>query len=217
MTVRHRWLVARGHHIPTMSQLDLLGAPAPALPEGVRYREGVLTEEQERRAIEAVAGLDLKPFAFRGYVGNRRTASFGWHYDFTGGGLQRTGAIPEALLPFREIAAEFSGAPAESLEHLLAIEYSPGAGIGWHRDRPQFGVVVALSLLAPCRMRFRRRTGDGWERLGQDLAPRSAYALDGPGRTLWEHSIPAVDALRYSLTFRTLNKSAAAASRRSTR
>ncbi|MDB4893394.1 MAG: alkB, partial [Gemmatimonadetes bacterium] len=30
------------------------------------------------------------------------------------------------------------------------------------------------------------------------------YVLDGPARSEWEHSIPGVDALRYSITFRNL-------------
>jgi len=188
-----------------MTRVDLLGATPPLLPEGVHYREGALTVAEERAAVAAIARLDLKPFAFRGYVGKRRTASFGWHYDFQGGGLHEAEPLPAALAPYREIAAEAAGVPAESLEHLLATEYAPGAGIGWHRDRPQFGIVSALSLLAPCRLRFRRREAGGrWQRLSLELAPRSVYVLDGPGRTDWEHSIPAVDALRYSLTFRTL-------------
>lgn len=192
----------------SFDQLDLLGfedaSPTP-LPDGVCYAADLLSAAEEEAAAAAVASLDLKPFAYRGYLGNRRTASFGWRYDFNGGGFQKGDPIPAALLPFREIAAAFADIPPESLEQLLVIEYSPGAGIGWHRDRPQFGVVVALSLLAPCRMRFRRKAGERWDRRDQILAPRSAYLLDGLGRTEWEHSIPSVDVLRYSLTFRTLS------------
>src|SRR5262249_18886235 len=116
-------------------QLDLL-APnnAPSLPDGVRYADDVLTPEQEAAAAKAIVGLDLKPFEFRGFQGNRRTASFGWHYDFNGGGLKKALEIPDALLACRDIAADFAGVPTESLAHLLAIEYSPRAGIGWHRD-----------------------------------------------------------------------------------
>jgi alkylated DNA repair dioxygenase AlkB len=192
-------------HIRSMVQLNLLGPDDCAgLPEGVRYVSNVLTTAEEQAAAAAIEALELKPFAFHGFRGNRRTASFGWHYDFQGGGLQKAAPIPEGLLPYREVAASLAGIPPESLEHLLAIEYSPGVGIGWHRDKPQFGVVAALSLLAPCRIRFRKKTATGWVRLSRELAPRSGYMLDGPGRTEWEHSIPPVDVLRYSLTFRTL-------------
>lgn len=189
-----------------MTQLSLLPeTDASSLPPGVRYAADLLTAEEERAAAAFVRRLELRPFAFRGYLGNRRTASFGWHYDFQGGGLQKAAPMPDALLPCRDLAARLAGVAPESLEHALVIEYAPGAGIGWHRDRPQFGLVAALSLLAPCRMRFRKKAGTGWERRAQRLAPRSGYVLDGPGRWDWEHSIPAVDVLRYSLTFRTMN------------
>ena len=202
---------------PTQPDLPGLEDAGARLPDGVRYVSNLLSPADECKAAAVIAALDLHPFAFRGYLGNRRTASFGWHYDFQGGGLATAAALPSALLPYRALVAEFAGLEADNLEHCLAIEYAPGAGIGWHRDRPEFGLVAALSFLAPCRMRFRRKAGEGWERTAQILEPRSAYVLDGPGRTDWEHSIPAVDALRYSLTFRTLNGSAAASSMRSKR
>ncbi|MDP3136537.1 MAG: alpha-ketoglutarate-dependent dioxygenase AlkB, partial [Burkholderiaceae bacterium] len=81
---------------------------------------------------------------------------------------------------------------------------SPGAGIGWHRDKPVYGQVIGISLLAPCVFRFRRATDNTWARINLTAAPRSVYLLSGPARTLWEHSIPPVSALRYSITFRTL-------------
>jgi alkylated DNA repair dioxygenase AlkB len=115
--------------------------------------------------------------------GKRRTVSFGWHYDFNGGGVKQAGELPAFLLPLREQAAHPAGIEPAALEHALLIEYKPGAGIGWHRDRPQFGDVIGISLLAPCR---------------------SAYLLRGPSRTEWEHSIPPLETLRYSVTFRTL-------------
>jgi alkylated DNA repair protein (DNA oxidative demethylase) len=43
------------------------------------------------------------------------------------------------------------------LVQALLIRYDPGAGIGWHRDRPLFEHVVGISLGAPATMRFRRR------------------------------------------------------------
>ena len=81
-------------------------------------------------------------------------------------------------------------------------EYAPGAGIGWHRDKPMFEDVVAISLLAPCTLRFRRARAKGWERMSVAVAPRSADLLRGPARHVWEHSVPPLEALRYSITFR---------------
>lgn len=188
-------------------QLDLLGeGPVPVLPDGVAYRSDVLSKAEEGEAVRAIEQLELTPFQYQGFTGNRRTASFGWRYDFNGGGFQKAEPLPRAFLPWRERAAALAGVEPEQLQQMLAIEYSPGAGIGWHRDRPQFGIVTALSLSSPCRMRFRRKTGEGWERLHAILEPRSGYVLAGEGREVWEHSIPAVDRLRYSLTFRTLRQ-----------
>jgi alkylated DNA repair dioxygenase AlkB len=112
--------------------------------------------------------------------------------------------MPGFLRPARDRAAALLGCAPAALPHALVTEYQPGATIGWHRDRSVFGDVVGLSLLAPARFRFRRKAGARWERRSLDLAPRSAYRLTGPARSEWEHSIPALDALRYSVTFRTL-------------
>ena len=195
--------------MPRHDQLSLFVDETPAsLPPGVSYFSDVLAPQDEERAAAAIAQLDLKPFAFHGFEGNRRVTSFGWRYDFNGGGLQRTKPIPEFLEPLRSTAAEVAGLSPSDLEHVLVSEYSPGAGIGWHKDRPQFGTIVALSLLAPCRLRFRRKVGDAWKRRSHIVEPRSAYILAGEGRDEWEHSIPPMEVLRYSLTFRTMRKRA---------
>jgi alkylated DNA repair protein (DNA oxidative demethylase) len=184
-------------------QLSLLD-PAADLPEGLVYRRGFLSAEEESALAARFAGLSLKPFEFHGFLGNRRTASFGWHYAFDGGGLSQAGAMPDWLVPLRDRAASLAGLEPGALEHALLTEYAPGAGIGWHRDRSVFGDVVGVSLLAPARLRFRRRAGERWERAALVAEPRSAYLLRGPARGEWEHSIPPLETLRYSVTFRSL-------------
>ena len=182
-------------------QSDLFGPP---LPEGLEYRGDFLSLEEERELAERFAELPFKEFEFHGFLGKRRTVSFGLHYAFDGSGLREAEPIPDFLLPARQKAAELAGARPEELQHALVIEYSPSAGIGWHKDRPVFGDVVGISLLASARMRFRRKAGAKWERFNVTAEPRSAYLLTGPARTEWEHSIPAMEELRYSITFRTL-------------
>jgi alkylated DNA repair dioxygenase AlkB len=118
--------------------------------------------------------------------------------------LQRAEAIPGFLLPVREIAAGFARLDPAVLEQVSVLEYGPGAAIGWHRDKSVFGNVVGISLVSSCRFRFRRRADSGWERAAITAEPRSVYLLRGPSRTEWEHSIPGVDSLRYSITLRTL-------------
>ena len=106
------------------------------------------------------------------------------------------------------IAAAFAALRPADLSEGIVTEYAPGAPIGWHRDAPGFGVVVGISLLAAARFRFRRGKVGAWETVEVRLEPRSIYVLTGPARTEWQHNIPPVDALRYSVTFRTLRKRA---------
>jgi alkylated DNA repair dioxygenase AlkB len=192
-----------------MSAQPSLFAPAPQLlPEGLRLMADLLSPEEESRLVAEFGALPFKEFEFQGFVGKRRVISFGWRYDFNGGGLQKTEDMPPFLFPTRHKAANFAGIPADELQHVLLTEYPAGATIGWHKDRPQFGRVIGISLVSPCTFRFRRKAGTKWERASFIAEPRAAYLLDGPARTEWEHSIPAVDALRYSITFRTLKAGA---------
>jgi alkylated DNA repair dioxygenase AlkB len=57
-----------------------------------------------------------------------------------------------------------------------------------------------------CRFRFRRKAGSGWARASFTAEPESVYLLRGPSRTEWEHSIPPVDTLRYSITLRSFRE-----------
>jgi alkylated DNA repair dioxygenase AlkB len=182
-------------------QTDLFKPPT-ALPEGFKYRPGLISKGDERMLADHIAGLPLKEFEFQGFLGKRRIVSFGWRYDFNGGGLQRTEDLPAFLLPVREQAAAFAGLPPEQLQQVLLTEYKAGVQIGWHKDRSVFGEVVGISLVSSCTFRLRRKVGTRWERASVVAEPRSAYLLSGPARTEWEHSIPGVEALRYSITFR---------------
>ena len=182
-------------------QLDLFAAK-PALPEGLKYRADVLSPDDERRLIRDFESLPFREFEFQGYLGKRRVVSYGWRYDFNEKVLRRADDIPDYLRPVREVAARFAGIEPDALQQALVSEYSSGAGIGWHRDKAMFGDVIGISLLAPCLFRLRLRRGGGWERRSFIAEPRSAYLLRGAARTQWEHSIPPVPTLRYSITFR---------------
>ena len=187
-------------------QLSFFAAPEPALPEGFRYRAEVIARDDERALLERIPTLPLKEIEFHGFTGLRRTVSYGWRYDFAGERLSKTDDIPEFLLAVRDKAAAFAGVAASELQHVLVTEYAEGAGIGWHRDKGVFGDVVGISLLSDCTFRLRRRVGEKWERVNLVAEPRSAYLLRGPSRTEWEHSIPGVESLRYSITFRNLRE-----------
>lgn len=176
-----------------------------ALPEGFRYAPDLITQDEENRILARMSDLPFKEFEFHGFLGKRRVVSFGWHYDYGGATLRKADRIPDWLITLRHTGAMFAGIEPDAFEHAMVTEYSPGAGIGWHRDKAVFGKVVAFSLLNPCVFRLRRKIQKGkWERVSLTPQPRSAYLLSGDARTNWEHSIPPVDALRYSITFRTL-------------
>jgi alkylated DNA repair dioxygenase AlkB len=181
--------------------LDLFESP-PTLPEGFRYQAEVLSTQMETSLLESFRDLPFKEFQFHGYVGRRRVVSYGWQYDFTEARLRKTEDIPDFLLPVRELAARFAGVEPADLHHVLVTEYSAGSAIGWHRDKAVFGDVIGISLLSSCNFRLRRKVGSKWERAGVVAEPRSAYLMRGPSRTDWEHSIPPVDSLRYSITLR---------------
>jgi alkylated DNA repair dioxygenase AlkB len=188
-------------------QFNLFGS-APALPEGFVYRDDFLSREEEQELAQRLASLPFKKFEFQGFLGKRRIVSFGWQYVFDGSGLRKAEDMPEFLVPLRRRAASFAGLGEEQLQHVLLTEYAPGAAIGWHKDRSVFEETVGISLLSPCRFRFRRKAGAKWERAALIAEPRSAYLLRGPSRTEWEHSIPAVEVLRYSITFRNFREGA---------
>jgi alkylated DNA repair dioxygenase AlkB len=178
--------------------------PLDNTPDGFEYREDMLTVDEEHSLVHEIEQLELRPFDFYGYEAKRRVASFGWRYDYGERSLKTASDLPAFLIPLREKAASFASIPAHDLVMALVSEYTPGTPIGWHKDRPSFDEVVGVSLLSTCTFRFRRKVGEKWQRHNLRLEPRSMYVLRGPARHEWEHSIPEVDALRYSITFRSL-------------
>jgi alkylated DNA repair dioxygenase AlkB len=176
------------------------------LISGLRYGAQLIDETEQRDCVEQLERLDLPPFRFHGFLGNRRTRSFGWRYDFEDASFTRTEPIPAWLQPLREKAAAFAGFSSEQFVHALVARYDPGAGIGWHRDRDVFEDVVGISLGTPAILRFRQRTPSGFRRARVGVEPGSAYLLSGEARWKWEHSIAPGEELRFSVTFRTFSK-----------
>jgi DNA oxidative demethylase len=177
---------------------------APIIP-GLAYRTDFISASEERALVRQLEQLELAPFRFRGWLGNRKTTTFGWRYDFDDSSFTPADPIPDWLNPLQAKAAALAGVTPEDFAHVLFARYDPGAGIGWHRDRPQFEDVVGVSLLSPATMRFRQRTPDGFRRAKAKLEPRSAYLLRGEVRHEWEHSIAPGSEPRFSITFRTLS------------
>jgi len=186
-----------------MTQTDLFAQPLLA---GLDYREDFISREKERVLVEQLGTMDLAPFRFHGWTGNRKTQSYGWRYDFDDASFRPTEPIPDWLQPPREKAAVLAEVPPDEIAHVLVARYDPGAGIGWHKDRSVFERVVGVSLHSPAILRFRRRDGSSFRRFSLPVEPRSAYLLSGEARHEWEHSIAPGDELRSSITFRTLSE-----------
>jgi alkylated DNA repair dioxygenase AlkB len=191
------------------SLFDETTLPGPAVadaPAGFHYRPEFLSPDEEERLVAEIRALELAPFEMRGMVSRRRVAHFGWRYGYESWRVEPGRAIPEPLVEVRRRLAEALALDPEELAQALVTEYAPGAGIGWHRDAPMFGLVAAVSLLSPCRFRFRRGKPAAREVRELQVLPRSMYALTGAARSEWQHSIPPAKAVRYSITFRTLRR-----------
>jgi alkylated DNA repair dioxygenase AlkB len=184
-------------------QGELFAAGDPVVSGLVLVADAV-TPAEEARLAARIDAAPLKPFEFGQWRGKRLTTHYGSAYDFTHGRLGEAPPLPDWLLGLRQRLAPLVGMDPAALEAALLIRYDPGAGIGWHRDRPQYGEVLGLSLGAPCIMRLRRRTAEGFDRRKLALPPRSLYRLSGDVRWEWEHSIAPLELARRSITFRTL-------------
>ena len=188
-----------------MTQASLFPADYPRFAEGFVYEPGFLSEGEEADLLDAIRQLPLAQAEYKQFRARRRVVSYGGRFDYVANELNAASPIPSFLHPLRERVARWAGRPAEEFEHALVAEYSPGTPLGWHRDVPDFELIAGVSLLSACRMRFRRYPPQPREKsLAMELAPRSIYRMQGEARWGWQHSVPVVATLRYSITFRTL-------------
>jgi alkylated DNA repair dioxygenase AlkB len=173
-------------------------------PQGFVFVPDFLRGGEEADLLAFIRRLDYRTIEMHGVTAKRRIVQFGRHYSFQSYRLAPAPPVPAELEPVRARAAGVAGIAPEEFVEVLVTEYPPGAGIGWHRDAPPFGVVAGISLAGACRMRF--QTGQGSERrtAAVELPPRSLYLLTGDARSTWQHTIPPTRSERYSITFRTL-------------
>jgi len=171
----------------------------------LRYEPGFLSAAEEEALLRDISELHLRAAPYKQYLSRRRIAAFGSEYDFSSRILRPGRPLPEFLLPLRRRIAEWTGEDEKAFAHALVTEYDEGTPLGWHRDTPEFGVIVGVSLGGGARMRWRRYPPQKGERV-YDLAlePRSVYCMRDEARWGWQHGIAATPALRYSITFRTL-------------
>ena len=185
------------------AQGDLFGEARPPVA-GLQVLPDAVDSAQEIELAALIDAAPLQPFRFGQWTGKRLTAHYGSAYDYQRGRVTGAPPLPDWLLALRSRVASRAGIDPDALQQALLIRYDPGAGIGWHRDRPQYGEVLGLSLGAPATLRLRRRREDGsFDRHAHPLAPRAAYLLTGEARDTWEHSIAPLEQTRWSVTFRT--------------
>lgn len=177
----------------------------PERPDGLVYQPDLLDRDEEKTLLAGVEGFAFHEVRMRGQVARRTVRHFGYDYGYESWQLTPTEPLPPELWELRDRCAALAGIPPEALAQTLVARYPAGATIGWHRDAPMFGpVVVGVSLRSACVMRFQRTVAGERRVYEQPLPPRSAYVLGGAARSSWQHSIPPVPDLRYSVTFRTL-------------
>jgi alkylated DNA repair dioxygenase AlkB len=180
------------------------------VPDGFLYRENFISEAQEHELIQEIQRVHLEPFRYYQFTGKRRTASFGWQYEFGASEVTAAAELPPFLLSLRTRAGKLFAIDPNTLIQASIIEYSTGSPIGWHRDIPHFGDVIGISLGAACRMRFRKYSRVRTKKRNRDevfsieLQPSSIYLMSGASRESWQHSIPPVKELRYAIMMRTL-------------
>ena len=178
---------------------------APRLPEGFIYQPGFIDEAEEASLLERLGELPFAEARYRQYTARRRVVYFGHAYDFSSNKLGAAPPLPPFLFPLRDKVARWMELAPDALAHALVNEYRPGTPLGWHRDAPDFGRVAGVSLGGWAKMRFRHYPPQGREKsLEIQLAPRSAYRMEGDARWRWQHSVPPTKVLRYSITFRTV-------------
>jgi len=188
-----------------MTQATLFPADDVPFAQGFAYDPAFLSVEEESLLIEHIRSLPLANAQYKEFHTKRRIVSYGNRYDYDKNELNAAAPIPEFLHPLRARVASWVGRAPEEFAHALVAEYAQGVQLGWHRDVPDFELVAGVSLLSDCRMRFRRYPPAPREKsIALDLARRSAYKMADEARWGWQHSVPPVPALRYSITFRTL-------------
>jgi len=190
-----------------VSQHDLFPIAGKAFARGYAYEPEFLSRADEEALACELGRLPLAQAEYKGFLANRRIISYGGRYDFSAQQLLPGEPLAPFLLPLREKAAAWCGCSAEDFSHALIAQYPPGSQLGWHRDVPNFELVVGISLVGSCRMRFRHYPPQFREKsIALNIEPRSIYRLQEEARWDWQHSVPPVPALRYSITFRTLRK-----------
>jgi alkylated DNA repair dioxygenase AlkB len=190
-------------------QPELFDTPAP-MPHGLVYRPEFISRDEESELLTSISPLPFREARFQEYFAKRRVVHFhpaggGEAYDQGDEDTLSSGPLPPFLVALLDRVSGWLEIDPGQFIHALVSEYRPGTPIGWHRDKPAYGVVVGLSLAGHGSMRFRPLDPAAPRSSVAllELAPRSVYVMQGPIRWDWQHSMLPTKSLRYSITFRT--------------
>jgi alkylated DNA repair dioxygenase AlkB len=151
--------------------------PTEGLPHGLAYEAAFIERDEERALIDVIAALPLREARYKEYTARRRVYAFGSRFDFDAYQLKPQ---PIGVLP----------APLQSLRERLAA---------WSGVAPDDFVHVMVAEYTP-------GTPLGWHRDAPDYELIAGVSLGSAARLRWQHSVPAVTALRYSVTMRTVRE-----------
>jgi alkylated DNA repair dioxygenase AlkB len=183
----------------------------PLYPEGFSYVPDFISIEEEAALLGEIEKTPLHTFIFQGYEAKRKVASFGYDWNFEKRQLSKGKDIPPGFHFLAGKVAQHLSRQPEDFSELLVTEYPEGSTINWHRDAPPFDIIAGISLLSDCTFRLRPYDKAQQNRRSIVSIPakrRSLYIMQGPSRSEWEHSIPTMKQVRYSITLRTLGKAA---------
>lgn len=176
----------------TPDQYPLFDVPA-SFPNGFVYQPAFITAEEEAELLRHIREMPLKNAPFHEYVAKRRV--YGWW------GNRK---LPEWLLPITAKLAKWHGVPQDTFKNALISEYSPGTGVGWHRDAPPYKKIFGLSLGGWAQFELRpNRNASSKEPVVLPVEPRSIYIMQGESRERFQHRVLQTKMMRYSITFRT--------------
>jgi alkylated DNA repair dioxygenase AlkB len=189
--------------------MSILFSIEPQYPSGFSYYPDFISAEEEEQLVRIIGTLQLSNLVFHGYEAKRKVASYGYDYHFDSRSISKGDPVPPGFeFLIIKVAEKLQLSPAD-LQEVLVTEYPVGSVINWHRDAPPFDIIIGVSLLSDCSFKLRpydkSKQGRG-SIVSIAVKRRSLYVLQGPVREEWEHSIPALKHIRYSITLRTLRK-----------
>lgn len=159
---------------------------------GLSILPDFISDEEENILLTHIGAIEQKILP----KGRSKIIRFGSSLPYDN--FVKSETIPDFLLRIAQKLVE-EKLVDEMPDSISINEYRPGGFIPRHIDSRESGeVITVLSLLSDTEMLFQKRN----EKFTIALPRKSLVQMRGESRWKWEHSIPKVDNLRYSIVFR---------------